>query len=98
MISIWYVNLFDLDVAKWKENCLRTIRDMKNSTTRCYVFDVTDCAEENFGFGLAAGDAFSLNKTSKYSNNVAGLAVQTGCYLKYWTGNEIYCSTYVGYK
>ena len=90
MICIWYENLFDLDVAKWKENCLRTIRDMKNLTTRCYVFDDSDCADENFGYGLAAGDAFSLNKTSKYHNNVAGLAVQTGCYLKFWTGNEIY--------
>ena len=63
---------------------------MKNSTTRCYVFDDTDCANENFGFGLAAGDTFSLNKTSKYRNNVAGLAVQSGCYLMFWTGNEMY--------
>ena len=68
---------------------------MKNSATRCYVFDDTDCADDNFGFGLAAGDAFSLNETSKYYYNVAGLAVQTGCYLKFWTGNEIYFLNYI---
>ena len=56
---------------------------------KCFVFDDTDCVDEEFGFGLLAGETLSLNETSKYINNVAALAVQVGCYLEFWTGNVI---------
>jgi len=76
------------DLAQGKEQCRKESQRMESTSTKCFVFDDTECVDKEFGFGLVAGETLSLNETSKYMNNVAALAVQVGCYLEFWMGRN----------
>jgi len=76
------------DIALETKNCRQEFQRIEDTSIKCFVFDDTDCVDEEFGFGLVGGETLSLNETSKYINNVAAVAAKVGCYLEFWTGKN----------
>ena len=71
-----------VDVA----NDCRNKLSVKYPNAKCIVYDDEDCNDDDFGFGLSAGEEKSLGSNSVYRNNIETVSVQAGCTLQIWTG------------